>query len=66
MMSRRYSQRSALRPARYLISSRTIDNRYGKHATVLLILAGISSVFDRAIMKDMGDQMPLVAIVTDL
>lgn len=42
------------------------DNQYGKHATVLLILAGISSAFDRAIMKDMGDQMPLVAIATDL
>lgn len=39
------------------------DNEYDKHATVLLILAGISSAFDRAIMKDMGDQMSLVSIV---
>ena len=39
------------------------DNQYGKHATVLLILAGISSAFDRAVMKDMGDQMSLATIV---
>lgn len=39
------------------------DNEYDKHATVLLILAGISSAFDRAVMKDMGDQMSLVVIV---
>ena len=39
------------------------DNQYDKHATVLLILAGISSAFDRAVVKNMGDQMSLVAIV---
>jgi hypothetical protein len=39
------------------------DNHYDKHVTVLLILAGISSAFDRAVMKDMGDKMSLIAVL---
>jgi hypothetical protein len=39
------------------------DNNYDKHVTVLLILGGISSALDRAVLKDFGDQMPLIALL---
>jgi hypothetical protein len=39
------------------------DNHYDKHVTVLLLLSGISSAFDRDILKNMGDLMPLFAVV---
>ena len=39
------------------------DNHYDKYVTVLLLLSGISSTFDRASMKNMGDKMSLFGIV---
>ena len=36
------------------------DNKYDKYVTVLLVLAGISRAFDRAVMKDMGDKLSLI------
>jgi hypothetical protein len=39
------------------------DNRYDKFVTVLLVLAGISRTFDRAVIKNMGDQFSLLAIL---
>lgn len=39
------------------------DNSYDKFVTVLLVLAGISSTFDRASSKNMGDSMSLATIL---
>lgn len=39
------------------------DNRYDKYVTILLILAGISRSFDRAMIKNIGDKMSLWAII---
>jgi len=39
------------------------ENKYEKYVGVLLILAGISRAFDRAVMRDMGDNYPLIAII---
>lgn len=39
------------------------QNSYDKYVIILLILAGISGSFDRAVMRDMGDDMSLFAIV---
>lgn len=39
------------------------DNKYDKYVAVLLVLAGISRAFDRAVLKDMGDKLPLLAIL---
>ena len=39
------------------------DKHYDKYVKVLLVLAGISSAFDRASMKDMGDRMSIWAIL---
>lgn len=39
------------------------DNHYDKYVTILLLLSGISKAFDRASMKNMGDKLPLLAIV---
>ena len=39
------------------------DHEYDKYVTILLMLAGISRAFDRAAMKDMGDQFSLPAIL---
>ncbi len=35
------------------------DNDYGKYVTILLMLAGINSAFDKAINNNMGDSIPL-------
>ena len=40
-----------------------IDNNYSKHVVLLLILSGISSAFERASMRDMGDTFSLPAII---
>ena len=40
------------------------ENQYHKYVTFLLILAGISRSFDRAIIKNMGDKYSLFAIIT--
>lgn len=39
------------------------ENSYDKFMYVLLMLAGITSAFDRASSKNMGDNMPLVAVL---
>lgn len=39
------------------------DNRYDKDVTVLLVLSGISRAFDRASMKNIGDNMSIWAIL---
>ena len=39
------------------------DNYYDKYVTVLLVLSGISRSFDRASMKNMGDEMSIWAII---
>jgi hypothetical protein len=39
------------------------DTQYDKYVKVLLVLAGISRAFDRASMKDMGDNMSLLSII---
>lgn len=39
------------------------DNHYDKYVNVLLFFAGISRAFDRASLKDMGDNMSLLAIL---
>jgi hypothetical protein len=39
------------------------DNHYDKHVTVLLLLSGISSAFDRASLKSMGDNFSLLAVI---
>lgn len=39
------------------------DNRYDKDVTVLLVLSGISRAFDRASMKNMGDNLSIWAIL---
>ncbi len=39
------------------------EEKYDKYVTVLLLFAGISRAFDRAIMKDMGDKFSLFAIL---
>ena len=39
------------------------ENSYDKFMYALLVLAGITSVFDRASSKNMGDNMPLVAVI---
>lgn len=39
------------------------DTHHSKYVYVLLLFAGISSAFDRASMKDMGDEMSLWAIL---
>lgn len=37
--------------------------KYDKHTTLLLILAGITSAFDRATTKDMGDNFSLWGVI---
>jgi len=39
------------------------DNNYDKFVTILLILAGITRTFDRASSQNMGDDMPLIAVM---
>jgi hypothetical protein len=39
------------------------DNHYDKYVTILLVLSGISRAFDRASMKNMGDNMSIWAII---
>lgn len=39
------------------------DNHYDKYVKLLLVFAGISRAFDRATMKDAGDEMSLWAII---
>jgi len=39
------------------------DRHYGKFVNLLLVLAGISRAFDRAVMKDMGDKMSMWTII---
>jgi hypothetical protein len=39
------------------------DNKYDKHVSVLLVFAGISRAFNRAVLKDMGDSLPLMVIL---
>ena len=39
------------------------DNKYDKYVHVLLILAGITKAFDRASTRNMGDDMPLIAVL---
>jgi len=39
------------------------DRSYGKYVPILLVLAGISSAFDQAISKDLGDKMPLLGVL---
>jgi hypothetical protein len=39
------------------------ENKYDKYVVPLLILAGISRAFNRAIMKDTGDTLSLLAII---
>lgn len=40
------------------------DTKYDKFITILLILAGISKAFDRASLKNMGDNLPLIAVLS--
>ena len=40
------------------------DHEYDKYVSLLLVLAGISRSFDRAVMKDLGDSLSLIAIVS--
>lgn len=39
------------------------NNQYDKYVAFLLVLAGISRAFDRASMRDMGDEMSLIGVV---
>lgn len=39
------------------------DNQYDKYVTVLLIFSGISRAFDRASMRNMGDDLSLWGII---
>lgn len=39
------------------------DNHYDKYVTILLVLSGISRSFDRASMKNLGDNMSIWAIL---
>jgi hypothetical protein len=39
------------------------DYKYDKFVTILLILAGMTRAFDRASSKNMGDELPLIAIL---
>lgn len=39
------------------------DKQYAKFVNLLLVLAGISSSFDRALINDMGDRMSIWAIL---
>ncbi|MFD0836548.1 Yip1 family protein [Mariniflexile aquimaris] len=39
------------------------DNHYDKYVNILLVLAGISSAFDRASKRDMGDRLSIWAII---
>jgi hypothetical protein len=39
------------------------DNKYDNYVYILLFLAGITRAFDRASLKDMGDNQPLLAVV---
>ncbi|MBS7230859.1 YIP1 family protein [Flavobacterium psychroterrae] len=40
------------------------DYKYNKHVTLFLILSGIVSSFDKAISKDMGNNLPLWGVIT--
>ena len=39
------------------------ENHYDKFVTILLVLSGISRTFDRASIKNMGDQMSLGGVI---
>jgi hypothetical protein len=39
------------------------DNHYEKYMTLLLVLGGISSAFDRASSRDMGDKLSIEVII---
>lgn len=39
------------------------DYKYDKFVTILLILAGMTRAFDRASSENMGDELPLIAIL---
>ncbi|MFA6581835.1 MAG: Yip1 family protein [Paludibacter sp.] len=39
------------------------DKEYGEYVNILLVLAGILNVFDRAITKNFGDNMPLWGVI---
>ena len=39
------------------------DNHHDKYVSVLLVLSGISRSFDRASMRNLGDIMPIWAIL---
>jgi hypothetical protein len=39
------------------------ENQYDKYVNLLLVLAGISKTFDRASSKNMGDTLPLIAVI---
>ena len=39
------------------------DSKYDKYTYVLLFLSGVSNAFDRAFMKNSGDEMSLFAII---
>ena len=39
------------------------DNKYDNYVYILLFLAGITRAFDRASLKGMGDNLPLLAVV---
>lgn len=40
------------------------DTRYDKFVTFLLVLAGISKAFGRASLKNMGDDLPLIGVLS--
>jgi len=40
------------------------DTRYDKFVIILLILAGICRAFDRASLKNMGDDLPLIGVLS--
>ncbi|TDO70484.1 Yip1-like protein [Flavobacterium chryseum] len=40
------------------------DYKYSKHVTLFLILSGITKSFDKAISKNMGDNLPLWSVIT--
>ncbi len=39
------------------------ENKYDKYVAVLLFFAGISRAFDRAVMRNLGDNTSLLAIL---
>lgn len=39
------------------------DNKYDKFVHILLVLAGIAKSFDKASENDMGDNLPLLAVI---